>query len=127
MTIFYYENRLAKVRLDEEGRRLIRQLDEDIEESEEITEKQKARAKWAKVEAIVGNPQRLKNLARDIVTHFEARQKVFEGKAMIVAMSRRIAAELYQEIVALRPEWHHEDKTKGAIKVIMTAVSSDSA
>ena len=123
----YYESRLAKVKLDEEGRRLIKQLDEDLEESEEVTEKQKARAKWAKVEAIVGNPQRLKNLAKDIVTHFEARQKVFQGKAMIVAMSRRIAAELYEEIVALRPEWHDEDKTKGAIKVIMTAASSDGA
>jgi type I restriction enzyme R subunit len=123
----YYESRLAKVRLDEEGRRLIKQLDEDLEESEEITEKQKARAKWAKVEAIVGNPQRLKNLARDIVTHFEARQKIFQGKAMIVVMSRRIAAELYEEIVTLRPDWHDEDKTKGAIKVIMTAASSDGA
>jgi type I restriction enzyme R subunit len=123
----YYESRLAKVKLDEEGRRLIKQLDEDLEEREEITEKQRARAKWAKVEAIIGNPQRLKNLAKDIVTHFETRQKVFEGKAMIVAMSRRIAAELYEEIVALRPEWHDEDKTKGAIKVIMTATSSDGA
>jgi type I restriction enzyme, R subunit len=123
----YYESRLAKVRLDEEGRRLIKQLDEDLEESEEVTEKQKARAKWAKVEAIVGNPKRIRNLSKDIVTHFEARQKVFEGKAMIVAMSRRIAVELYEEIVALRPEWHDEDKTKGSIKVVMTAVSSDGA
>jgi type I restriction enzyme R subunit len=123
----YYESRLAKVKLDEEGRRLIKQLDEDLEENEEITGKQRARAKWAKVEAIIGNPQRLKNLAKDIVTHFEARQKVFAGKAMIVAMSRRIAAELYDEIVALRPDWHDEDKTKGAIKVIMTAASSDGA
>ncbi|MDX6269890.1 MAG: type restriction enzyme subunit [Acidobacteriota bacterium] len=123
----YYESRLAKVNLNEEGRRLVKQLDEDITESEEITEKQRARAKWAKVEGIVGNPQRLKNLAQDIVTHFEARQKVFEGKAMIVAMSRRIAAELYDEIVKLKPEWHNEDKTKGTIKVIMTAASSDGA
>lgn len=121
----YYESRLAKVKLDEEGRRLIKQLDEDIAESEEITEKQKARAQWTKVESIVGNSQRLKNLAKDIVTHFEARQEVFEGKAMIVAMSRRIAVDLYDEIIALKPEWHDEDKTKGTIKVIMTAASSD--
>lgn len=121
----YYESRLAKVKLGEEGRRLIKQLDEDIAESEEITEKQKAKAKWARVEAIVGNPQRLKNLAKDIVTHFEARQKVFDGKAMIVAMSRRIAVDLYDEIIRLKPEWHDEDKTKGVIKVIMTAASSD--
>jgi type I restriction enzyme R subunit len=123
----YYESRLAKVRLDEEGRRLIKQLDEDLDESEEVTEQQKTRAKWARVEAIVGNPKRIRNLAKDIVAHFEARQKVFPGKAMIVAMSRRIAVELYEEIVKLKPEWHDEDKTKGAIKVIMTAVSSDGA
>lgn len=121
----YYESRLAKVKLDEEGRRLIKQLDEDIAESEEITEKQKARAQWTKVEAIVGNSQRLKNLAKDIVTHFEARQQVFEGKAMIVAMSRRIAVDLYDEIIALKPDWHDADKAKGTIKVIMTAASSD--
>lgn len=123
----YYESRLAKVKLDEAGRRLIKQLDEDIAESEEITEKQRERAQWTKVEAIVGNPQRLKNLAKDIVTHFEARQTVFEGKAMIVAMSRRIAVDLYDEIIALKPDWHDADKTKGAIKVIMTAASSDGA
>ena len=123
----YYESRLAKVKLDDEGRRLIKALDQELEENEEITEKQKAKAQWTKVESIVGNPKRLKNLAKDIVTHFEARQKVFDGKAMIVAMSRRIAVELYDEIIALKPEWHNEDKTKGVIKVIMTAASSDGA
>lgn len=123
----YYESRLAKVKLDEEGRRLIKQLDEDIAENDEITEKQKARAKWARVEAIIGNPQRLKNLAKDIVSHFEERQKVFEGKAMIVAMSRRIAVDLYDEIIQLKPEWHDADKTRGVIKVIMTSTSADGA
>jgi type I restriction enzyme R subunit len=48
-----------------------------------------------------------------------------EGKGMIVAMSRRIAVDLYNEIISLRPDWHNEDITKGAIKVIMTAASSD--
>ena len=62
--------------------------------------------KWARLEAIVGNKERLATLAKDIVTHFEDRQNVFEGKAMIVAMSRRIAVDLYNEIIKLRPEWH---------------------
>ncbi len=123
----YYENRLAKVTLNEEGRRLIRDLDEEISESDEISDKQKSKAKWTRVEAVIGNPQRLKNLAKDIVNHFEARRQVFEGKGMIVAMSRRIAAELYDEIIALRPKWHDEDKAKGVIKVIMTTASSDGA
>lgn len=121
----FYESRLAKVNLDEDGRRLIEEFDKELEQDEEITEKQKAKAKWTKLEAIVGNQDRIKNLAKDIVTHFEKRQTVFEGKAMIVAMSRRIAADIYREIIALRPEWHDDDLTKGAIKVVMTTNSAD--
>lgn len=121
----FYESRLAKVNLDAEGRRLIEEFDKELEQNEEITEKEKAKAKWTKLEAIVGNEDRIKNLANDIVTHFEKRQTVFEGKALIVAMSRRIAAEIYKEIIALRPEWHSDDLTKGAIKVVMTSSSSD--
>ena len=50
-------------------------------------------------EAIVGSEERIKNLARDIVTHFEKRQTGFEGKAMIVAMSRRIAADITKRLL----------------------------
>ncbi len=121
----YYESRLAKVNLDEEGRRLIEEFDAELENDEEVSERQKEKAKWTRLEAIVGNEDRIKNLARDIVRHFEQRQLVFDGKAMIVAMSRRIAADLYREIVALKPEWHSDDKSKGLIKVIMTATSDD--
>lgn len=121
----FYESRLAKVNLDEEGRRLIEEFDKELEQDEELTEKQKAKAKWTKLEAIVGHHDRVKNLAKDIVTHFEKRQTVFEGKAMIVAMSRRIAADLYKEIIRLRPDWHNDDLTKGAIKVVMTTNSAD--
>lgn len=83
----YYESRLAKVNLDDEGKRLIEEFDAALEQDEEVTEKQKAKAKWTKLEAIVGNKERVKNLANDIVTHFEKRQSVFEGKGIIVAMS----------------------------------------
>ena len=121
----YYESRLAKVNLDEEGRQLIKEFDKQIEESDELDEKQKAKAKWSKLEAIIGSPKRVKNLAKDIIYHFGERQNIMEGKGMIVAMSRRIAVDLYNEIISLRPDWHNEDITKGAIKVIMTAASSD--
>jgi len=121
----YYESRLAKVNLDEEGRRLIEEFDAELEETGELDEAQKAKMKWAKLEAIVGHPKRIANLARDIVEHFEARQAVFAGKGMIVAMSRRIAVDLYDEIIKLRPEWHSDGLTKGTIKVVMTAASSD--
>ena len=73
----------------------------------------------------MGNPERIANVANDIVNHFENRQKVFDGKAIVVAMSRRIAVELYDEIIKIRPEWHSDDLAKGAIKVVMTSSSSD--
>ena len=110
--------------LSEEGRKLIAELDEDLEQ-EDLTEAQKAKAKWTKMEALIGSQARIQNVAKDIVSHFEARQEVFVGKGMVVAMSRRIAAELYAEIVKLRPNWHSDDLDKGAIKVVMTAASSD--
>ena len=120
----YYESRLAKVGLSDEGKRLISELDEELDQ-DELTETQKAKAKWTKMEALIGSEQRIRNIARDIVTHFEARQQVFAGKGMVVCMSRRIAAELYAEVVKLKPEWHDDDLNKGAIKVVMTAASSD--
>ncbi|WP_352422895.1 type I restriction endonuclease subunit R [Proteiniphilum sp.] len=122
----YYESRLAKVNLSEEGRRLVEDLDSDLEQ-EDLTDTQKAIAKWTQLEALVGSENRIKKIANDIVNHFEERQSVFEGKAMIVTMSRRIAAELYDAIIALKPEWHSDDLNKGVIKVVMTTKSSDGA
>ena len=120
----YYESRLAKVSLSEEGRKLVAELDKELD-TESMDDVQKAKAKWTQLEALIGSPNRIKNIAADIVQHFEERQKVFEGKAMIVAMSRRIAAALYDEIVKLRPEWHSDDLSKGSIKVVMTSSASE--
>ena len=120
----YYESRLAKVELSAEGRKLVEDLDKELQ-VDEMDDVQKAKAKWTQLEALIGSPNRIKNIARDIVEHFEARQQVFEGKAMVVAMSRRIAVELYDEIVRLRPDWHSDDLRKGAIKVVMTTSASD--
>jgi type I restriction enzyme R subunit len=112
------------VNLSEEGKQLVGELDESLGQ-EELTETQKAKAKWTQLEALVGSENRLRIVAKDIVLHFEERQSVFEGKGMIVAMSRRIAADLYEKIIEIRPEWHSEDLDKGAIKVVMTSSSSD--
>ena len=120
----YYESRLAKINLSEEGKHLVEELDDELIE-DELSTSQKAKAKWTQLEALVGSKQRMQLIAKDIITHFEQKQEVFDGKGMIVAMSRRIAAELYQEIIKLRPEWHDKDLRKGAIKVVMTASSSD--
>jgi len=118
----FYESRLAKVNLSDEGKKLVDELDDELDQ-EELSETQKA--KWTQLEALIGSENRIKQVAKDIVAHFEGRQEVFEGKAMIVTMSRRIAADLYKEIVKLKSEWHSNDLKKGVIKVVMTSASSD--
>ncbi len=120
----YYESRLAKITLSDEGRKLVKELDTELEQ-DELTETQKAKTKWTQLEALIGSAPRIKQLAKDIITHFEQRQEVIEGKGMIVTMSRRIAAELYKEIILLRPQWHSDDLKKGVIKVVMTSASAD--
>ncbi len=120
----FYESRLAKVNLSEEGKQLVEDLEEELDQ-DELTETQKAKAKWTQLEALIGSENRVATVARDIVNHFEQRQEVFEGKGMIVTMSRRIAADLFEEIIKIKPEWHSDDLEKGAIKVVMTSSSSD--
>ncbi len=126
----FYESRIAKLELPEEMKPKVDTEYEEITEYQEHSQKEKLKSKWARIEAIVGAEQRIKQIARDIVDHFEKREQAQEnegGKAMIVAMSRRIAIDLYKEIVSLRPEWHSDDLMSGKIKVVMTGSSSDPA
>ena len=119
----YYTSRLAKLHLKDEQ---LAQLDEEIDEvTEGLNFKEHAKAKWAQLEAIVGHTERLRVVARDIVEHFEERNCAIKGKGMIVCMSRRIAVDLYTEIIELRPQWHNDDLKKGKLKVVMTSSSSD--
>ena len=94
-------------------------------EKEESSAIEQAKKRWTQLEAIIGNKERLIIVAKDIVKHFEKRLEIFEGKGLIVAMSRRIAVELYNEIIKLRPAWYNTDKQQGEIKVVMTSSSSD--
>ncbi|MDK2797673.1 MAG: type restriction enzyme subunit [Tepidiphilus sp.] len=121
----YYESRLARIELDENEKPKIDAEIEEILEDEEESVRERTKQKWATVEALVGADKRLRQVAEDIVQHFEARVAALEGKAMIVCMSRRICVKLYDEIVRLRPEWHSDDDTQGAIKIVMTGSAAD--
>jgi type I restriction enzyme R subunit len=121
----YYESRLAKLDLPEEEKPRVDEAFEEVTEGEEVERKERLKTKWARLEAVVGAEKRLRLIAQDIVSHFEQRLEALDGKAMVVCMSRRICVELYNEIVRLRPEWHHEDDDKGVIKVVMTGSASD--
>jgi len=121
----YYESRLAKLELKESQRPRIDPDFEEATEGEEVDRKEKLKSRWAQLEAIVGSENRLKLVARDLIEHWENRLATMHGKAMIVVMSRRIAVELYRELVALRPAWHGEDDEHGILKVVMTGSASD--
>jgi type I restriction enzyme R subunit len=123
----FYESRLAKVSLDAEVVESLDELADEITENAEEADATRAKSKWARLEAIVGAQERLDIVAADIVEHWERRRAELFGKAMIVAMSRRIAVELYERIVALRPDWHDDDPDAGRIKVVMTGSAADPA
>ncbi|MEM6384650.1 MAG: type I restriction endonuclease subunit R [Pseudomonadota bacterium] len=121
----YYESRLARIELDEDQKPLIDTEIEQILEDSTLSEQEKAKAKWASVEALVGSEKRMRQVAEDLVQHLEARLEGLSGKAMAVCMSRRICVSLYQHLVELRPDWHSDDDTKGAVKIVMTGSASD--
>ena len=119
-----YEARISKIKFNKKTEE---KIDQQINKIEYSTKEQleKAKKKIAKMESIIGHHERLQEIAEDIVFHFEKRQKVFEGKAMIVAMSRKICINLYQQIIKLKPDWHSDDLDKGKIKIVMTCSTDD--
>ena len=121
----YYESRLAQLALDEEEKPNIDPEFEELTEGEELEEKEALKTKWAQLESVVGADNRVRQIAEDILGHFDARLEQLDGKAMVVCMSRRICVELYKELVRLRPQWQDADDTKGEIKVVMTGSASD--
>jgi len=121
----YYEGRLARLELDAAERPKLDPEFEEATEGEEVEHKERLKTRWAQLEAIVGAEKRIGLIAQDLVDHFERRLEALDGKAMIVCMSRRICVDLYDAIVALRPDWHHEDDNAGIIKIVMTGSASD--
>ena len=129
----YYESRLAKLSLKDSELPAIDDQVDELAEDEENDQQSRLKSRWAALEKVVGAEPRIHSVAADLVKHSEERNQgmvsmgQMPGKAMVVAMSREICVHLYNEIVALRPEWHDEDPEKGAIKVIMTGSASDKA
>lgn len=124
----YYESRLAKLDINQdEIEALNDQVEEEIGEDEETESREKIKSQWSALEKLVGAEPRIKQVAQDLVEYFTIRCETFPGKAMIVAMSREICVDLYDAIVAIKPEWHSDDPNKGAIKIVMTGSAADKA
>ncbi len=117
----FYESRLAKVWLDDGKLKEIDKYYDDLANqnvSEDIIEESKS--KWSSMEVIIGDDDRLHLLASDILKHYNERKDVLNGKAMIVCMSRKIAAKLYYQIIGLAPE------LKEQVALVVTESNKDS-
>ncbi|WP_241116186.1 type I restriction endonuclease subunit R [Achromobacter xylosoxidans] len=121
----YYESRLARIELNEDEKPKIDAEVDDLTEDDSEADQERFKKKWSTVEALVGSDKRLALVAQDMVAHFEDRVAALDGKAMVVCMSRRICVKLYDEIIALRPDWHSADDNAGVVKIVMTGAASD--
>ena len=101
----YYASCISKLSLNAAALPKLDAEFEEITEGEELTKKEKLKTKWAALEALVCDPKRIALVAADLVAHFEKRLEAMDGKGMIVCMSRRIAVDLYNALIALRPDW----------------------
>jgi type I restriction enzyme R subunit len=135
----YYESRLARLDINRtEIDELNKEVEEVIEDEEDVATREQTKSKWAELAKLVGAEPRLKQVAADLVAHYETRTSAIEGKGMIVCMSRDICVELFNKIIALRPAWAGTKLTKdgkdigynpddGAIRIVMTGTASDRA
>ena len=121
----YYEARVARIEINEDIAGEIDEEFDDVTEELEDAEADALSRKWSQVEALVGAEHRLDAVVADILKHFDARIEAIDGKAMIVCMSRRICVEVYDRIVAARPDWHGDTDDTGKVKVVMTGSASD--
>jgi len=121
----YYEARLVKIDFPLEIRDAVDNQFTELMEGEDNYIVEKAKSRWARLEAMVGSEKRISLVAQDLIEHFENRLSVMDGKGMVVAMSRRIAVDLYNEIIKSRPHWHSDDNSKGILKIVMTGSAAD--
>lgn len=129
----YYESRISKLRLNREAMPTLDDEFDEITEGQELTDKEKVKTRWAALETLVGDPQRIELIAHDLVEHFERRSEAMKGKAMIVCMSRRICVDMYKALIKLRPDWASDQNDNPEVeqqkdcvaKVVMTGGAAD--
>ncbi|MET7522635.1 type I restriction endonuclease subunit R [Streptomyces sp900116325] len=137
----------ATVKVFHEGRVIQLVMDRDVdptkidEDADRITdglddtERRRVEQAVATMNAMYGAPARIRDLAQDLVEHWEARRDRMKpfvgisekggaaGKAMVVCATREICVRVYDALRELRPEWHSDEVDKGAMKIVF---SSDS-
>lgn len=115
----YYEGRVNNLKLDEE---ILKKIDEEYESIKGQTSEydiEKSKKELSKIETILGSDDTIDSLCKDIVKHYEERENILSGKAMIVAYSRPTGIKIYKKILSIRPRW------KEKIKPVMTTTNDD--
>ena len=140
-----YEGRAAKIALqNSELEKIEKYYEEAAEAGANEYQVEESKKQSANMNTILGDPDRLKELAADFVHHYENRVTegaTIKGKAMFVSSSRHIAYEFYKNVLELRPEWNEvkvaeegavlsdkdkrEIKPMERIKMIMTRGKDD--
>ena len=117
----FYESRVVNLKLDEAALKLIdEEYDLLAEEGATHDQISESKRRMSHLEAILGAPETIDSLVDDILAHYEDnRQWELSGKAMIVAYSRPVAIEIYENILKKRPDW--SDK----VKCVMTSSNND--
>ena len=118
----YYESRIAKVKLDKYYMNLIDQEYYDMQVKEDVESYiiDQSQKQMSKMEQIICNEDRIKEVVSDIIAHYEDRKNQVAGKAMIVAYSRNSAYMMYKEILKQRPDYENK------VKMVMSTNNSDS-
>ena len=128
----YYEPRHIPVNLPEDvDPELIDERADEATAGLDGSERERIQQTVAVMNAVYGAPDRVRTLAADLVGHWEARSEQMRkfiggpGKGIIVCATRQICADLYQQIIAIKRDWHHDDIDKGKIKVVYTGGPAD--
>jgi type I restriction enzyme R subunit len=128
----YYESRLIKLNLPEGMDP--EQIDEQADEATvglDDSERERVQQRVAAMNTVYGAPARVRQLSEDVVAHWEIRRAEMRkfigvpGKGMIVCATREICADLYEQIIRLKPDWHSDEIDKGKIKVVYTGDATD--
>ena len=115
----YYESRVMNLKLDDS---ILNRIDAEYDKMAIEAEPYhiaRSKKELGQMEAILAAEETINELCNDMVKHYEDRKYILEGKAMIVAYSRKIAMKIYNKLLELRPGW------KEQMAIVMTSGNQD--
>lgn len=120
----YYESRIVKLTMDDAGAAAAEAELAGVTKADAVGEDAPERI-TIPLAQLAGAPERMEQIASFVAEHWEKRRAAMEGKAILVTMSREIAANLYEALREIRPDWHDADDDRGVMKVIVTGDAND--